>query len=149
MVSIESIMNAPMSDIMVIPSDRVKVYNTDMFPQIIVNGTPLGSTSIPTELIKVNHGDRDVLVQIFYDEGSQLSLCNKWVEPLVLNSRPSDKPIRIGSVVGDTSKIRSIESITLGSGRQMEAVNIADLALHTCEIQRPLSLSKYDNNWAV
>ena len=26
---------------------------------------------------------------------------------------------------------------------------IADLALHTCEIQRPMSLAKYDNQWAI
>ena len=58
MLSIGSIMSTPLSEIMVSPSDRVRVYSSDMFPQIIVNGRPIGSTSIPTELIKIHHDDR-------------------------------------------------------------------------------------------
>ena len=61
----------------------------------------------------------------------------------------SEKPIRIGSINGDTCEIRPIESVYLGTERQMEGVLVPNLALNTAAIQRPNCLSKYDNMWAV
>merc|ERR1712030_191763 len=67
MLSIGSIMNIPMSDVIVNPSDGVKIDTSDMFPQVVMNKRPLGSASIPTELIRVHHEGRYFKVQMFYD----------------------------------------------------------------------------------
>ena len=67
----------------------------------------------------------------------------------MFNGRKSKKPIRIGSINGETNKIRLIESIFLGPEHQVEGVLVPELALNTATIQRPNCLSKYDNQWAI
>ena len=131
------------------PVDKVQVYNSSVSQQIVVNGKPIGTTTIPTELVKVTYDGRECFIQIFYDEGSQISLCNRYCAPLVFYSRKSEKPIRIGSVNGETNEIRPIESVYLGTEHQMEGVLVPNLALNTATIMRPNCLSQYDNMWAV
>ena len=147
-MSVSSELYDPQSELVLSFIDRVHVYSSGCSPEIRVNGKVIGSTCIPAELIKINYDGKQVFLQVFYDEGSQISLTNREIAPLVFGTRPSEGAIRIGSVNGDTSKIRPVHSIALGLDRDIEAVSVPDLALHTAEIQRPKCLKKYDGLWA-
>ena len=72
---------------------EAQVFNNEVSPPVQTNNIPVGGTTIPGEMVKVRYKDRDTLIQVFYDKGSQLSLVNKYCTPLVISSRKSDKPI--------------------------------------------------------
>ena len=94
--------------------NEVHVYNHYASQTIEVNGVPIGRTSIPSELIKVRYNGRDHFIQVFYDQGSQISLTNRFCTPLVISSIKSGKPIRIGTIKDETSEIRQIQKIYSG-----------------------------------
>ena len=117
-------------------------------PPVRMNDIPVGGMTIPSEMVKVRYKDRDTFIQVFYDKGSQLSLVNKYCTPLIISSRKSDKPIRLGTIDDKTCDIRSIEGIYLGEGWQIEAILHHKLEVRTAPIKRPSCFAKYDNNWA-
>ena len=129
--------------------DEVHVYHQSTSQTIEVNGVPIGRTSIPSELIKVRYNGRDHFIQVFYDQGSQISLTNKFCTPLVISSMKSGKPIRIGTIKDETSEIRHIQKIYLGKDWQVEGVLYPKLEMKTQVIKRPDCFSQYDGNWAV
>ena len=91
-VSVHEILSDSVDGLVCSPDDMVQVYNHQIPQQIIVNGKPIGSTMIPSELIKVSYDGRECFIQVFYDGGSQISLCNKWCAPLVFHGRKSENP---------------------------------------------------------
>ena len=99
-------------------------------------------------LFLVRYKDRDTLIQVFYDKGSQLSLVNKYCTPLVISSRKSDKPICLGTIEEEMCDIRLIETICLGEGWQVKAILHHKLEVRRAPIKRPSCFAKYDNNWA-
>ena len=106
-------MSSPMGSIVCKMSlDEIQVYNQYASNVIEVNGVPIGKTTIPSELVKVRYKDRDHFIQVFYDQGSQILLTNRYCSPLVLNSVKSDKPIRIRTIKDKTCKIRQIEKFS-------------------------------------
>ena len=54
----------------------------------------------------------------------------------------------MGTIEDKTCDIRSIESIYLGEGWQIEAILHHKLEVRTAPIKRPSCFAKYDNNWA-
>ena len=129
--------------------NEVHVYNQSASQTIEVNGVPIGRTSIPSELIKVRYNGRDHFIQVFYDQGSQISLTNKFCTPLVISSVKSGRPIRIGTIKDETSEIRHIQKVYLGKDWQVEGVLYPKLEMKTQVIKRPECFSQYDGNWAV
>ena len=130
-------------------SGNARLYHQSIEQPILVNGVPLGTTASPTELYRVNYKGREMFVQLFFDEGSQLTLVNRQCSPIVSQSRISNGPIRIGSVTGSESLMRSIQTIYLNETYQLEAVLVPDLALITASIQRPDCLKEFDGQWAL
>ena len=82
-----------------------------------------------------------MFIQILYNEGSQISLVNKYCTPLIVESRKSDQPIKIGSVIGETSEIRQINKLYLREDCQIEGVLVLWLALKPTVVKRPLCMS--------
>ena len=78
--------------------------NTTHQPYMSVNGTEIGRSAVPSELVRVTYMGRSLFVQILYDEGSQITLVNRFCEPLIMNTRQTEKAIRISGVVGNLSK---------------------------------------------
>ena len=75
--------------------DNFCVYNAGILQPILVNGNKIGKTASTTELVRVSYLGRECFVQLFYDEGSQITLLNPQCTPIVCDSRKSDRPIRI------------------------------------------------------
>ena len=118
---------------------EAQVLSNEASPPVRTNDIPVGGMTIPSEMVKVRYKDRDTFIQVFYDKGSQLSLVNKYCTPLIISSRNLDKPIRLGTIDDETCDIRSIESIYLGEGWQIEAI-----LHHKLEVSQWLHRSK---NW--
>ena len=53
-------------------------FNIKVSTPVRTNNIPVGGTTIPSEMVKVKYNDRNTLIQVFYDKGSQLSLVNKY-----------------------------------------------------------------------
>ena len=56
--------------------DNACVFNTVMNDPILVNDCEIGSIALPTELVRVSYNGTECFIQLFYDEGSQITLVN-------------------------------------------------------------------------
>ena len=143
-------MSSPMGSIVCKMSlDEIQVYNQYASNVIEVNGVPIGKTTIPFELVKVRYKDRDHFIQVFYDQGSQILLTNRYCSPLVLNSVKSDKPIRIRTIKDKRCEIRQIENIFFVENWQVQGVLYPKLEMKAHTIKRLECFSPYNRNWAV
>ena len=115
----------------------------------MINGKEIGVSACLTEIVRVSNNGREYFIQVYYDEGSNVTLLNKFCSPAVVSSRKSDKPIRINSVNGDDSKVRQIETVILSDHDRVEGILVPELVLRTSSIQRPHCLSDYDGQWAL
>ena len=104
---------------------------------ILVNGSELGSTTSPSELVRVSYNGTKCFVQLFYNEGLQITLINLQCAPIVCGTRKSARPIRIGSVLSEKSEIRLIQKVFLSSEYQIEGILLDDMVLPTTSIKRP------------
>lgn len=82
--------------------------NRTNHPYMSVIGTEIGRSAVPAELVRVNYMGRSVFVQILYDEGSQITLVNKFCEHLTMNTCQTETPVRISGVVGESFEVRKI-----------------------------------------
>ena len=78
---------------------NVCVFNTAMGQPILVNGSDLGSTTSPSELVRVSYNRTECFIQLFYNKGSQITLINLQCAPIVCGTRKSAHSIRIGLVL--------------------------------------------------
>ena len=67
--------------------DNISLYNIGMVQPILVNGNKIGNNTSPTELVRVCYLGRECFVQLFYDEGSVITLLNQQCTPIVFGSR--------------------------------------------------------------
>ena len=114
--------------------------NRSTQPYMSVNGTEIGRSAVPSELIRVNYMGRSVFVQILYDEGSQVTLVNNFCEPLTMNIRQTEKPVRITGVVGESFEVRKILRLYLREHIQIEGILVPYLAINPTTVKRPLCL---------
>ena len=142
-------MSVSTSEVFEYVNENVNVYNSRVPRPIMVNGKEIGVSACPTEIVRVNNKGRDYFLQIFYDEGSNVTLLNKFCSPAVISSRKSSKPVRINSVNGEDCQVRQIETIVLPGNRSIEGILVPELVLRTSSIQRPNCLSDYDGQWAL
>ena len=115
-----------------------------MSEPILVNGHEIGSTTSPTELVRVSYNGTECFVQLFFDEGPQITLINPQCTPIVCGSRQSERPIRIGSVLSEKSEIRPIQTIYLNYDHQIEGILVDQMVLLTETIKHPMSMSHDD-----
>ena len=104
--------------------------------------------SCPSELVHVEMENLDYKVQIFYDTGSQITLCSYQCGPLVMGTRKTTRPISIHSVTGVTKQIRQIHALALGNGITTEAILIPNLDLRATITNRPNCWAHLDGNFA-
>ena len=78
-----------------------------------VNGIEIGKTAFPSELIRVTYQGRSLFVQMLYDEGSQITLVNQYCLPLIVNTRRTNRPIKISGIIGESFEIRKILKLQL------------------------------------
>ena len=83
-----------------------------------------------------------------YDEGTQITLVNPQCTPIVCDSRQSERPIRIGSVLGEKSDITPIQMVYLNQDHQIEGILVDRMVLPTATIKCPMLMSQYDDEWA-
>ena len=69
-------------------------HKTTIQPYMSVNGIEIGKAAVPGELVRVTYLGRSVFVQILYDEGSQITLVNRFCEPLIMNTRKTVKSVK-------------------------------------------------------
>ena len=87
------------------PTDSVQIWQasshkTTIQPYMSVNGIEIGKAAVPGELVRVTYMGRSLFVQILYDEGSQITLVNRFCEPLIMNTRKTEKAVKISGIVG-------------------------------------------------
>merc|ERR1711867_195526 len=93
------------------PNDTVQIWQASsqqrlyIQPYMAVNDTEIGKTAIPGELVKVTYLGRSVYIQIMYDEGSQITLVNPFCEPLIMNTRNTEKAIKLSGIVGESFEV--------------------------------------------
>merc|ERR1711867_319304 len=91
-----------------VPNDIVQIWQASsqqksyIQPYMAVNNTEIG------ELVKVMYLGRSVYVQIMYDEGSQITLVNPYCEPLIMNTRNTEKAVKHSGIVGESFEVRKI-----------------------------------------
>ena len=81
---------------------------------------------------------------MFYDKGSEITLINPQYTPILCSSRQSERPIRIGSVLGEKSEIRPIQMVYLNQDHQIKGILVDRMVLPTVTIKRPNLMSQYD-----
>ena len=104
---------------------------------IKLNDTGIGMAACPSELVHVQLENQNYKVQVFYDTGSQITLCSYQCGPLVMGTRKTTQPISIHSVTGVSKQIRQIHALTLGNGITTEAILIPNLDLRATVTKVP------------
>ena len=100
----------------------------------------------PTELVRVSYLGRECFVQLCYNKGSQITLLNPQCTPIVCESRQSERPIRIGSVLGEKFEIIPKQMVYLNQEHQIEGILVNRMVLPTVTIN-----SKFNESiqWAM
>merc|ERR1711873_342640 len=88
-------------------------HHTNIEPYMAVNGVEIDRAAVPSELVRVTYMGRSVFVQILYDKGSQITLVNRFCEPLVMNTWKMEKAVKILDIVGESFEIRKILKLYL------------------------------------
>ena len=114
-----------------------------------VNGTEIGRAAVPSELVRVTYMGRSLFVQILYDEGSQITLVNRFCEPLIMDTRKTEKAVRISGIVGESFEVRKILRLYLRDHIQVEGILVPFSGINPMTVKRPLCLKEYDNEWAL
>merc|ERR1712243_490166 len=122
---------------------------TNVEPYMAVNDVEIGRAAVPSELERVTYNGRSVFVQLLYDEGSQVTLVNQFVEPLTISTRKTQKPIKITGVIGESFEIRKIIKLYLKDHIQLEGILVPALRISPVTVQRPDCLKNYDGQWAI
>ena len=126
-----------------------QTHNANIEPYMAVNDVEIGRASVPSELVRVTYMGRSVFVQLLYDEGSQITLVNKFCEPLIMNTRKTQKPVKISGVIGESFEIRKILKLYLRDYIQLEGILVPSLRINPITVKRPNCLKEYDGQWAI
>ena len=116
--------------------------------QLVINDIIVGNAIFPTELIRVKAYGIYYLVQVYYDTGAQVTLCNYKCGPQILASRVADRPIGIITVHGTIKKVRKIHKVCLGEKHSAEAILIPTLQLKNTTTSKQEIWKEFNKNWA-
>merc|ERR1712240_517406 len=126
-----------------------QTHHANIEPYMAVNGVEIGRAAVPSELVRVTYMGRSVFVQILYDEGSQITLVNRFCEPLIMNTRKTQKPVKISGEIGESFEIRKILKLYLKDYIQLEGILVPFLKINPITVKRPNCLKEYDGQWAI
>ena len=138
-----------------VPNDIVQIWQASsqqrsyIQPYMAVNDTEIGKTAVPGELVKVTYLGRSVYVQIMYDEGSQITLVNPYCEPLIMNTRYTEKAVKLSGIGGESFEVRKILKLYLRHNIQIEGILVPSLPFNPTTVKRPICLKDYDKHWAL
>ena len=131
------------------PTDTVQIWQASsrqksIQPYMAVNDTEIGKSAVPGELVKVTYLGRSVYVQILYDEGSQITLVNSYCEPLIMNTRYTEKAVKLSGIGGESFEVRKILKLYLRHNIQIKGILVPSLPFNPTTVKRPLCLKNYD-----
>ena len=113
-----------------------------------INRCKVGTSQCPSEIISVSLKDGWVVkAHVFYDMGSQHSLANRAVHPLVVSKRTSGHPIQLTTVAGANTSNRQIVLVKMGHDVEIEAILVNDLNILNYNMTLPAAWNKFKANW--
>jgi hypothetical protein len=115
---------------------------------VTINGCIVGRTSCPSEILSVLKPDGNtVRVQIHYDGGSQHTLANQHVHPVVISTRMTEAPIELLTVEGNSRAKREVATIKLTDKIQLEALIMKNMNIASHNVHIPKEWEQYRENW--
>ena len=94
-----------------------------------VNRIPIGETCSPYEVVRVQTENGLFPIVIIYDTGSEVSLCNYEIGPIVSDTKRGNKKVTISTINSIQAEIRQVYRLTLNDGWSMEAIMIPTMKL--------------------
>ena len=144
----------PDSDLISDSLDTLQIWpsysrKTSIQPYMAVNDIKIGKAAMPSELIRVTYQGQSLLVQMLYDEGSQITLVNQYCAPLVVDTKKTHSPVKISGIIGESFEIRKVLKLQLKPNVQVEGILVPYMAINPTTVKRPLCLKQYDTQWAL
>ena len=115
---------------------------------VLVNQLRIGKACTPFEVIKVKTAAGYYPIVLIYDTGAQVSLCNYETGPVLIGSKQADRRVTISTIASSTAKLRTIHTLDLGDGYDMDAILIPKLKLHLKTIDIPEVWQDLDDTFA-
>ena len=86
--------------------------------------------------------------QIHYDNGSQHTLANNDIGPLILSKKQSKYAIELATITGFSTCTRQIATIKIDNTREIEAILVKDLNIDNFNMPIPKDWLKYQPEWS-
>ena len=115
---------------------------------VLVNQLRIGRACTPFEVIKVKTAAGYYPIVLIYDTGAQVSLCNYETGPVLIQSKQADRRVTISTIASSTAKLRTIHTLDLGDGYDMDAILIPKLRLNLRTIDIPDEWQDLDDTFA-
>ena len=115
---------------------------------VLVNQLRIGRACTPFEVIKVKTTAGYYPIVLIYDTGAQVSLCNYETGPVLIQSKQADRRVTISTIASSTAKLRTIHTLDLGDGYDMDAILIPKLKLKLRTIDIPDEWQDLDDTFA-
>ena len=98
---------------------------------MILNNFQIGHSGTPAEIVlEILPSNTLFKVKIHYDKGSQHSLRNEAIAPLVISKKFSIYTIQLTTIQGSSNEIREIVTVNL-AGRTFEVILVKGLSITT------------------
>ena len=115
---------------------------------IMVNRVPIGEACSPYEVIRVQTENGLFPIVIIYDTGSEVSLCNYEIGPIVSDTKRGNKKVTISTINSIQVKIRQVYKLALNDGWSMEAIMIPNMRLRLQAQIIPEAWQDLNGEWA-
>ena len=113
--------------------DNIKDINGEIpevnINPIMVNRVLIGEACSPYEVIRVQTKNGLFQIVIIYDTGSEVSLCNYEIGPIVSDTKRGNKKDTISTINSIRAKLRQVYRLALNDGWSMEAIMIPNMKL--------------------
>ena len=113
-----------------------------------LNQLRIGRACTPFEVIRVKTAAGYYPIVLIYDTGAQVSLCNYETGPVLIGSKQADRRVTISTIASSTAKLRTIHTLDLGDGYDMDAILIPKLRLNLRTIDIPDVWQDLDDTFA-
>ena len=114
----------------------------------MVNRVPIGEACSPYEVIRVQTENGLFPIVIIYDTGSEVSLCNYEIGPIVSDTKRGNKKVTISTINSIQAKIRQVYRLALNDGWSMEAIMIPNMKLRLQAQVIPQAWQDLNGTWA-
>ena len=115
---------------------------------IIVNRVPIGEACSPYEVIRVQTENGLFPIVIIYYTGSDVSLCNYEIGPIVSDAKRGNKKVTFSTTNNIQAKMRQVYRLALNDGWPMEAIMIPNMKLPLQAQVIPQAWQDLNGTWA-